>query len=107
MQSSVTHLHDDPKGLKGEFGNDFALEERIEESKDDEEDQGDNGAGFELEERKVAGGFFEGGLDAIHLLGLGFLGADFGGVFCFHGLEFFGGFVDGGFEGFVGVGAVN
>ncbi|KAK4858818.1 hypothetical protein QYF36_022528 [Acer negundo] len=66
-----TYFHHDPYRLKRQFGHDFAFEERIQESKDDEQDQGDNGTRFELEERKVAAGFFEAGLDAVDLLGFG------------------------------------
>lgn len=102
----MTHLHHKPKRLKRQFGDNLALEERIEQSKDDEQNKGDDGAGFELEEREVAAGFLETGLDSIDLLGLGLLDGDFGAV-GLHGLELFGGLVDGGSEGFVGVGAVD
>lgn len=102
----MTHLHHKPKRLKRQFGHDLALEERIEQSKDDEQNKGDDGAGLELEEREVAIRFLETGLDAIDLLGFGLFHGDFGAV-GLHGLELLSGFVDGGAEGLVGVGAVD
>ena len=102
----MTHFHHKPKRLKRQFGNNLALEERIEQSKDDEQNKSNNGAGFKLEKREVAARFLKTGLDAIDLLGLRFLDVDFGGV-GLHGLELFGGLVDGGSKGFVGVGAVD
>lgn len=102
----MTHLHHKPKRLKRQFGNNLAFEERVEQSKDDEQNKGNNGAGFKLEEREITAGFLETGLDAIDLLGFGFLYSDFRAV-SLHGLELFGGLVDGGSKGFVGVGAID
>lgn len=106
MQTSVAHLHHQSKRLKRQFRDDFAFEERIEESEDDEEDESDDGAGLKLKEGEIAAGFLEAGLDAVDLLGLGFLGGDLGRV-GLHGLELLGGLVNGGSEGFIGVGAVD
>eukprot|EP00262_Sarcandra_glabra_P017177 TRINITY_DN57_c2_g1_i1.p2 TRINITY_DN57_c2_g1~~TRINITY_DN57_c2_g1_i1.p2 ORF type:complete len:108 (-),score=33.62 TRINITY_DN57_c2_g1_i1:273-596(-) len=104
----MTHLQDNRNGGEGQFGDRLAFEKRIKEAEDDEEDEGDDGAGFDLGEGEIAAGFFEAGLDAIDLLGFGFLGGEVvGGGGGFHGFEFLGGFVDGGAEGFVGGGAVD
>lgn len=72
----MAHLHDESEWLEGQFSDDLAFKERIEQTKDDEEDEGDDAAGLELEEREIATGFLEGGLDAVDLLGLGLFQAD-------------------------------
>ena len=54
----------------------------------DERNEGDNGAGFELEQRHIAAEFFKAGLDTVNLFGLGLFGRDFSWVFDFHSLEF-------------------
>lgn len=102
----MAHLHHQAERLERQFGDDFAFEERVEKPEDDEEDEGDDGARLELEEREVAARFLEAGLDAVDLLGLGLLDSDLGGV-GLHRLELLRGLVNGGSEGFVGVGAVN
>lgn len=100
----MTHFLQNLDGNKGQLGNDFALKEIVQEAEDHEQDDGHDGPGFELEQGEVAAGFFEAGFDAVDFLGLGFL---FGSRVGFHGLEFLGGFVDRGFEGFVGVSSVD
>ena len=82
----------------------LTFKQGVEEPKNDEENKRDHRTGLELDERKVTAGFLETRLDAINLLGLGFLVADFdfcgGGRgrgiwgFGFYGLKFFGGFVN-------------
>ncbi|KAK9203151.1 hypothetical protein WN943_013405 [Citrus x changshan-huyou] len=69
--------------------------------------EGDNDVRFEHEQGQIVIGLFDAGLDAIDLFDLGLFGGEFSWVFAFHGLEFLGGFVDGGFKGFIRVGSVN
>lgn len=49
----------------------------------DERNEGDNGAGFELEQRHIAAEFFKAGLDTVNLFGLGLFGGDFSWVSIF------------------------
>nr|POE76601.1 hypothetical protein CFP56_15295 [Quercus suber] len=90
------------EGLNGNLATTLPSNKEL-RTNNDEENKRDHCTRLELDERKVAAGFLETRLDAIDLLGLGFLVADFdfcdgGGQrgiwgFGFHGLELFGGFV--------------
>lgn len=100
----MRHLLHQSVGQKGQFGHSSPLKQTVQEAKDDEEDEGNNSAGFELEHGEIASGVLEGGFDAVDFLE-GFGGFGIGGGF--HGFELLGGFVDGGFEGVVGGGAVD
>lgn len=114
----MAHLLNEARRRKGELGDGLPFKERVEKSKHDKENGGDDGPGLELGKREIACGFLERRLDAIHLLGFGLLGEILGrwirrrrrrrsGVGGFHELELFGGFVDGRTEGFVGGCAVD
>jgi len=112
----VAHLLNEARRRKGELSDGLPFKERVQKSKHDEENGGDDGTGLELGKREIACGFLERRLDAIHLLGFGLLGEILGrwvrrrrrsGVGGFHELELFGGFVDGRTEGFVGGSAVD
>ncbi|KAF4370670.1 hypothetical protein F8388_025049 [Cannabis sativa] len=76
------------------------------EAKDDKEDEGNDGAGFELKKREIAARFLETGLNPINLLGFRLFGGDLVGSVSLHGFELLRGFVNGGSEGLVGVGSV-
>ncbi|PSS36290.1 Calcium load-activated calcium channel like [Actinidia chinensis var. chinensis] len=73
----VAHLLYDSGQSKRKLGDGLALEERFEEAEDDEEGEGDDVAGLELEEIDVAAGLLEAALSlrrSIFLaLALGFL----------------------------------
>lgn len=91
----MTHLLHDRDRMERELRDDLTFEERVQQPEDDEEDEGHDGAGFELEEGQISARLLEARLDAVHLLGLRFLDGELGGrVLGLHRLELLGGFVD-------------
>ena len=106
LQPSMAHLHNKPKRFEGQFGNNLAFEEWIQQPKDHKENQSHHTPRLELEERQVTARFFEACLNTVNFFGLGLLDVDFIAV-SLHGLKFLGGFVNGGPKVFVRIGPID
>ena len=68
----MAHLHKKPEWMKRKFRNHFAFEERIQQTKGDEENQSHHTTRLEFEEGRITARLFEAGLNAVDLLCLGF-----------------------------------